>query len=224
MKQLNIDWTNHTLSFLSALLGIFIAFRLESYRESKSDSDKAEAMQIGIKSEIENNMRVFEGNINLTADWIAYYEFCAANDNKDNNLVLGDRAMINAKAKYPKRFDNLEIISSLSDTVKIYRYNILIDILPMDGVSTSNWNAAHASGLLNTLDFKLIADLSKIYEWTNKDIGLSDKVFYQNMLGLTSTGFGDSRALTDYYYTLNKTSSFKLDRIKNTYSQVDWSK
>lgn len=35
-----IDWRNHFVAFLSALLGIFIAFQLENWREGRIERER----------------------------------------------------------------------------------------------------------------------------------------------------------------------------------------
>lgn len=42
-----IDWVNHLIAFLSALLGILIAFQLEDYQEKQQEKEK---LQIALTS------------------------------------------------------------------------------------------------------------------------------------------------------------------------------
>ena len=70
-----IDWRNHFVAFLSALLGILIAFQLEDYSDNKQKEEELEIIIKSIKVEIQNNLGIYETNVRRLSEWLEYYSF-----------------------------------------------------------------------------------------------------------------------------------------------------
>ncbi|WP_296618980.1 hypothetical protein [Marivirga sp.] len=70
----NIDWKNHLISFLSALIGLVIAFRLEEYRENSEEMDRLETAYELVIKEIESNIKIYDDNVTEIGYWLIYYE------------------------------------------------------------------------------------------------------------------------------------------------------
>ncbi len=72
-----IDWPNHIIAFLSALLGILIAFRLQYYRENQQERQQLDKAMIVIKEELENNLNIYRTNSEQLCRWVDYYHAVA---------------------------------------------------------------------------------------------------------------------------------------------------
>jgi len=222
LRNSKIDWANHVLGFFSALIGIYIAFRLENYREDQQEKERIKLIELAVKKEIDNNIKIYEEDIEKLSDWLAYFSFCTDHTNNNDQLVLSNSDYAYFVEKYPTRTKGLEMVGSVNDTLKIYEVIRVMDVKPTTGISTSSWKAALASGLMNSMDFVLANNLSKIYEWIEKDIGGSDREFYENILTLKSQ-YPDIDKITKDYNDLVKIYSFKLGEIQYIYAQIKWS-
>lgn len=79
-----IDWPNHTIAFVSALLGILIAFQLEYYREEHQEDEELRKALIIIKEEVENNLEIYKLNTDRLGKWFDYYDSVKTiNDSND---------------------------------------------------------------------------------------------------------------------------------------------
>jgi len=58
-----IDWLNHGIAFLAALLGILIAFQLDDYQEDQQRKKELQITLSSIKKEIESNRRIYRFNV-----------------------------------------------------------------------------------------------------------------------------------------------------------------
>jgi len=222
IKNIRVDWPNHVVGFLSALLGIYIGFRLEGVREDHQERKRIEIVKQSIKNEIENNLRIYEQNIEALSDWLDYYAICSEKLDGEKHLILGTSEYRKITSKHPTRFTNLKQIRTLDDTLSVFDWSPVVDVAPATGLSTSSWKAGIASGLLNSMDYALVDNLSAIYDWIEKDIGANEKDFYENMLGLRSNDITNLRQLVLDYQIIVKIYAFKRDRIRRIYDNIQW--
>jgi hypothetical protein len=223
LNNLRSDWMNHLIGFLSALLGIYIAFRLEDYREGKNEKAKIEIAKQAIKKEIENNLIIFKENVDQLSSWLEYITFCKRNKNEKGELVAGKNEISLMIKKHSNRFRTLKEVRTLNDTLGIYTFSPVLDVVPRAGLSTSYWKTAVASGILNSMDYSLTHDLSQIYDWTEKDIGVSEKELYENLLEIAAKdGFIDLNKAISNYSDIVKAYRFKQDRIGEIYTKIKW--
>jgi len=223
-----IDWLNHIVGFLSAIFGIFIAFRLENYRESQKDQEKVEIVKLLLKKEIEDNLKIYEKNAEDLFGWLEYQEFYKQKSSeKSGGLVIGQHELAIWKKKQPGRFSDLTEIQSINDTLKVYESKFFVDVAPIIGITTSNWKTAVSSGILNSMDYSLTTNLSQIYDWIDKDIGTSEEELFENFLGIGNDSHensADFEKLKLHYRNLAKVNSLKRDQISRIYSKIDWTK
>lgn len=219
-RNIKIDWLNHTVSFLSALFGIYIAFRLENYRENQQEKERIQLIEKAILNEIENNLRIYSENVKILSGWLEYNSFIQTKTDEKGRLVIGANEMRKMTEKYPSRLKDYKIIQTLNDTLSVYEGIFVIDVGPITGISTSSWKAGVASGLLNSMDYALVNNLTKIYDWTEKDIGINDKDFYENILGIHEKNIVIIDNLVSDYNTIVITCSFKQKRIQEIYDKI----
>ena len=224
LNKFRIDWVNHTVGFFSALLGIYIAFRLENYREEEKEKEKVKIVKEALRKEIEDNLKIYKTNIDDLSSWLEYKDFFDKKWNaKKGGLVIGVNELSLMTKKQPSRFSTVKEINQINDTLKVFEHNFIVDVAPTTGISTSGWKTAVASGVLNSMDYSFTTKLSQLYDWTEKDIGTSEKELYENFLGLdkkeNSADFGK---LVNHYRNILKVQILKYDQVNRINSEIIW--
>lgn len=222
-KISGIDWLNHAISFLSALIGIFIAFQLEDYQDSRQEEKELEVTMNAVKLEIESNMAIYQANVDNLSAWLKYYELVQSiGDNRE--VRIKKRDFLSILKKGPNRFDGWTQKRIENDSILIYNVGLgdifRIDVAPETGISTSSWQAGLYSGTLNKVGHEKLSKLSKIYEWTSKDIGLNEREFYGNLT--SSGGIDNTDDIVVFYSKVAAIDGMKLKKIKTLYEQIDW--
>ncbi|HEU5289179.1 MAG TPA: hypothetical protein VFU05_00970 [Cyclobacteriaceae bacterium] len=219
LRNLKIDWLNHFVGFLSALLGIYIAFRLENYRETEQELAKTKVIERTIWAEINNNIKIYEENVEKLSGWLEYYHFNASRRQESGLIAIGKNELSYITSKYPNRYKALKMEKEVNDTLALYGSNTLLDVVPTAGITTSSWRAGETSGLLNSMDYELVHNLSKIYEWVEKEIGPTDKDFYNSIIGNRMT---DIETVVGHYSVIVKSQELKLQEIKRILEEIKW--
>lgn len=220
-KKIKIGWINHLIGFVSVLLGIFIAFQLNNWQQNASQRKNINTALRSIKQEVENNMAIYLKNKEELSHWLEYVSELQSSMDANGNLVIGEKALNNFMEKNPNRFDDLEYIGRYNDSLNIYQTGLKIDIMPESGISTSSWDAANSTGILNSIDFSTVAILTRIYDWTTKEIGINDAEIY-NQHFLRENELLDLNTLVRDYNTIVSASRLKYQRIELYYNQMDW--
>jgi hypothetical protein len=215
-----IDWRNHLVAFLSTLLGIFIAFQLEDWRDSRAEREKVQNVILSLKYEVEENVRIYRTNVTETRDFLTYLDFVLTHLRGDK-LVVGPSDYAALKEKYPSRFEDVKLIRHLNDTLSEYTASINVDFLPLTGISTSNWEAAKSTGVLAMADASKVAALTYVYEWTYKDLGFSDSDFFKYFI-LNDKKFMDLSQMAINYRRLADIYEYKLGKIEAGLVRISW--
>ncbi len=214
-----IDWLNHGVAFLAALLGILIAFQLEAFQNNRQENEKLRITLNSIKEEIKNNQYIYKSNIETLSNWFEYYSY-ADEFYQNGKVEISSTAFERMKSKSPNRFQSWKIGKESNDSIYIFNHaEFLIDIVPEIGISSSSWQAGLYSGVLNKLDIEQLTNLNKIYMWTEKDLGLNESGFYEMVAVEEITNLN---LLEDYYKKVIKIQQLKMDRIDFIYNQIEW--
>lgn len=224
MSSIRIDWINQLIGFLGAVVGIFIAFQLSDWQERSREEEKVKIALAAIKSEIDDNMGIYKRDITLLSNWLEYWDFVGGNQPEFNGqLKATEKKMELMRKNHPKRLDSAKFIKKYKDSINIYSTGaIMIDVTVESGISTSSWEAAKSSGVLNSLDHTRMTQLTKIYDWINKDLGIDDADVIRRNADFESPGFSDVSNLTHDYGMITRVYDFKLDRIEKVYQKIDW--
>jgi len=221
MNNINrIDWRNHFVAFISTLLGIFIAFQLEDWRESRAEQNKVKHTFLSIKFEIEGNLTIYKTNVTKIRDFLEYIDFIL-NHSNDDKLIMKTLDYDVYKTKYPDRFEHVKLIRQLNDSLSEYTSSINVDFIPLTGISTSNWEAAKSTGVLTLADASRVADLTYIYEWIYKDLGFTDSDFFKYFVS-NEEKFMDLSQITTNYKRLADIYEYKLDKIESKLATISW--
>lgn len=213
-----IDWKNHSISFLSALLGIFIAFQLEDCQDDRQEQARLKITLGAIKDEIETNREIYRKNVTQLTAWLEYFKL-QDQVNQKGELSLPTARFEQMRNEHPSRVEGWKVISRSNDSVSLETNgHFLIDVIPETGISTSSWQAGLYEGILNRVDNSTLSKLTRIYEWTEKDIGLSDREFYEDAIAEIS----NTTVIVNHYGKVAKVQQFKLDMIDRVYREIDW--
>jgi hypothetical protein len=225
-KKFRIDWVNHAVGFLGALLGIYIAFRLENYREEKKEKERVTIVKEALRKEIEDNLKIYKTTIDDLSGWLEYKDFLdKRRDNKAGGWAIGANELSLMSKKTPNRFSDAKEIKKINDTLKVYDLNFQVDVAPTSRVSTSGWKTAVSSGVLSSMDYSLTTKLAQVYDWTEKDIGTSEKELFENFLGINKEqSLTDFKTLVMHYRNILRVQTLKYDQINRIKSDIDWSK
>ena len=222
ITEFKIDWINHFVAFLSALLGIFIAFQLQDYQEHRQEKEKLQITINAIRKEIKNNMEIYSANIDDLSDWLDYYHLGKlVRENGEVGIPRSEFEKMKSKA--PKRVDSWLTLDLGKDSILIHNDEsmvIRLDVAPQNGISTSSWQAGLYSGILTRLDSKKLTLLTNIYEWINKDIGLNEREFYESLI--IKSKFDDLKKIEDYYTRIVKIQQMKYNTVKRYLDEIEW--
>jgi hypothetical protein len=215
-----IDWRNHFVAFISTLLGIFIAFQLEDWRETRAEKERVKITFQSIKFEIEENLRIYQTNVTQIRDLLEYVDFILSHSTGDK-LVMKTTDYNLYQAKYPDRFEYVKLIRNLNDSLSEYTGNLSVDFMPLTGISTSNWEAAKSTGVLTLAEPTKVADLTYIYEWTYKDLGFVDSDFFKFFIS-NDEKFTDLEQMISNYKRLADIYEYKLNKIDSKLKTISW--
>jgi hypothetical protein len=217
MDMKKIDWLNHTIAFASSVIGIFIAFQLDDWQERTSRREEMEVTLKAIKAEIETNLYLYHENDSILGLFVEYFDFCDANSH-DGGLLLSKKDLADALNRFPGRFDDAKLIRKINDSLALYDVIRKVDVIPASGISTANWEAATASGILAQLDHNRAVLLTQVYEWTTKNLGYSDDQLYGTLIS-QSYNFKD---LTKSYQLIARVSEIRYQQMRQYYEKIEW--
>jgi hypothetical protein len=127
----------------------------------------------------------------------------------------------NARRINPERLADAQLIKRINDSVSQYKVTFYLDVLPiLGGISTGNWEAARFSGVLAYLDHERITQLSQVYDWTTKRVGVTDEEFAKNLVTLSK--YDNVDKLLDDFRLIMKASEMKHSNMKRHYEQIKW--
>ena len=155
-----IDWINHLIAFLSALLGILIAFQLEDYQDKQREKEELQITLTAVKNEVENNIKIYQTNIEQLSAWLDYYDLYALSMRKGDvevNKFEFDILMSNSRKD---SWNQKEMVNDSILVVKAISDLFIIDTAPITGISSSSWQAGLYSGSVNRLSYDNLSKLT----------------------------------------------------------------
>jgi len=216
-----IDWLNHGIAFLAALLGILVAFQLEDYQENRQGKEELKITLNAIKAELDNNRLIYKSNVDRLSEFLTYMNLIGQNL-ENGEIRIRKEVYEKMKPKFPARFAEWELVKEVNDSLLIFTKTVfLIDVVPETGISTSSWQAGIYSGVLNRLNHDKLAKLTNIYEWIQKDMGIDEASFYDNVLVATSEYMDHDQMIQDYGQIV-KIQKFKLAMVNMNYDKIEW--
>ena len=161
-----IQWLNHTVNFISVLLGIVIAFSLQNWNENRKERKTIHTALNNIANEIRTNLGRIDTVIQKNqAQLNMQYEYLDLID-ENFGLKVGPEEWETFALKYPDYFNPEE-----------QSWTLDFDLFILSRVA---WETTQQMGILSSLDFELAADIGTVYEIQEKveqfDMEMVDKV------------------------------------------------
>lgn len=215
----NIEWGNHFVSFLSALMGIFIALQLEDWRENRAETVRANEALASIKAELDSNIALYSYNIHGLKEQAECLKFFRTHEDK-GFLLATPQDFEAMKNKYPRRFQ-FKLAGKVNDSLYRYEGEPKVDFLPNSGFSVSAWHSAEVSGTIRVFSQDKTSALTYMYDWIAKDLGFSDAEFFARIISSYGT-ISDIREVERNYTLLAEIYEFKLRKIQERYKNLSW--
>lgn len=161
-KKKKIDWLNHFVGFVSVVLGVLMAFWLNSWNESRKESGSIETALRNIKNEIERNQTGMDSILAKNK---------RQRDMLEEYLEFIDEDM---KVKVPKEQLN-PLVEKYSDFLSADGMGVKInlDLLQLSEVA---WVTTHRTGILAAIDFELAFTLESTYDLQEKVNSFDDTI------------------------------------------------
>ena len=161
-KRNKIEWLNHFVGFVSVVLGVLMAFWLNSWNESRKESDSIETALQNIRNEIEKNQGGMDSIItknkrqrDMLEEYLKYID-------EDMEVRVSKERLNPLLAQYG------EYLTSDGTGVKIN--------LELFQLSEVAWVATHRTGILAAIDFELAFTLESTYDLQEKVNSFDDTI------------------------------------------------
>lgn len=161
-KKKKIEWLNHFVGFVSVVLGVLMAFWLNSWNESRKESASIETALQNIKNEIEKNQSGMDSIIatnkhqrDMLEEYLEYID-------EDMNVRVSRERLNPLVEKYA------EYLSADGMGVKIN--------LELFQLSEVAWVTTHRTGILAAIDFELAFILESTYDLQEKVNSFDDTI------------------------------------------------
>lgn len=162
-KLKKIDWSNHTIGFVSTIIGILIAFQLEEWRENHDEQARIDKAELSLVTELQRNKAGLENVVKENHDWLAYANFMFAHLRNDK-LACTQQELDSISKVYPERFDNVTFLRKLNRTENLYNFSFEVDRHFIFQIETDAWAAAKSSGILNFMEQENVFWYVKTYK------------------------------------------------------------
>lgn len=228
MNNTKIDWKNHSIAFLSSLLGLFIAFQIQDWQDKRRDNEKAIKTMRALKNELIYNKELLERQLESVSIWVENTEFFLEKSQhqelRENEIYATQKEIdscIKRNVKFTYRMKNIQLIKKVNDTLNIYKADWIVFDISFHPLVTNQWQAAKSSGALSYMQQEQLALFSKAYEWIEKDLGKkefleSEVLFYDKLPG------GDLKGSLEIYKIIARADSIKLEKLNLANDQINW--
>lgn len=164
-----IDWENHLLNFFGVVLGVLIAFWLNSWAHDRKERQTAVTALKNIRNELLKNKESVDSTV---ANHIVLFEFLDAylpNVTDDMEARGSYRIIDSLVVAYPQYLNGR---SDIEVPARIYQ------------LSDVAWQTAVDAGIVSNLDFDLAYQLNQVYDLQEK-LNSIDETIIENLNGIT---------------------------------------
>ncbi len=168
-RRREIDWVNQLLNFFGVVLGVLIAFWLNSWAQNRKEHKVSVTALKNIRNELVKNSERVDSTVVAHRELYQFLEAYLQYIDDDMALKKGYRQVDSLMGVYPQY---LKERSSIAVNTKIYQ------------LSEVAWNTAVDAGVVANLDFDIAYKLNHIYDFQHKVTTL-DETILENMKEIT---------------------------------------
>jgi hypothetical protein len=170
MKEHNrIDWPNHLVAFLSALVGILVAFQLQAWQADRSNREKLSVALRSLQLEAQANDQTFDYDIKAFHELTAQTDALLKFQRTDSTLACSLADFEVLKKEAPAHYSDANIIRAAGQLAEV-RISDPIDFIPRNFI-TDNWEAAKSSGTLERMSHDQLVSFIELYSTLNRNFG-----------------------------------------------------
>lgn len=223
-----IDWINHTVAFISALLGIFIAFQLDDWKDRINENKEIIKATTSIRDELLENRRMLRNEVEEISKWTSYMEFLIEHSGLNEEYrvkypILRAGQIIASKKELgkiransgDKWFEYTKELTRINDSISLYSAS-LMNLYPYRAIKTDSWEATKATGIFQKLDQETIEKLTAIYHWLEKDFEINNDIIY---------GIDENKNIKDRvneYKRIEKIYRLQLEILETKLRELKW--
>lgn len=205
-RKSKIDLANHTVGFISVLMGVVIAFWLNSWSEDRKEQRTIRLALQNMKTEIKKNQTNLDSVIDKNKRQVEFLNKYLASIDEDMNIVVSQEKWKELVDTYPNQ---LELASS--------GISIQLDLYQLSGVA---WATTHRTGILSSIDFELAFVLEEAYELQEK-VNEFDKVFLIDLKAITNDKHAFERLSRSINLSLDLAEQLKARHYPESIKSID---
>ncbi len=163
-----IDWFNHLLGFLSVVLGVLIAFWLNSWAQGKKEQRAVIVALQNIRNELVKNSERVDSTLYYHAELYQFLDQYLQHMSDDMEPVGSLKKIDSLMKVYPQYLKE--------------RSHVVIKT-PVYRLSDVAWKTAINAGVVSSLDFELAYKLNDVYD-RQEEIRSIDETILADMRGI----------------------------------------
>lgn len=214
-KKSTIDWQNHSITFISTIIGILIAFQLEDWRENREEQAKIDKAEISLINELNRNKVGLEATIKINKDWLLYADFIMSHT-YDDYLACTQQELDSAIQVHPTRFSNSNFIRKLDPSTNLYGMSFEVDVSFIFQIETATWEAVKSSGTLNFIEQSNVFWYVKTYKELERRLSTLDERELMEKLG----NYGSTITLYNLVTDQTRGYEVKLDYLNRGLNEL----
>ena len=196
-NDIKIEWVNHSINFISVLLGVIIAFSLNNWGESKKEHKIVNTALLNIKNELDKNLLNIDSIITSNQKQMDIINEYLTIMDEDLTYKLTQKERNDFENKYP---------GVLRDNDRI---NFEFDLYQLSDVA---WSVAQQTGILSSTEYDLAFQLAETYDLQQKTNQMDtelinsirnfkyDRITFHNLLSTVRIAQSFARKLKEEYY------------------------
>lgn len=169
-RKRKVNWVNHSVGFISVVLGVIIAFWLNNWNEQRKEKKSIQVALQNIKSEMIRNQASLDTIINQNARQADFLSKYLESVDEDMNIIVPTEEWGKLVAEYP---DQLELQSS--------GVRLNMDLYQLSEVA---WATTNRTGILSSVSFDLAYTLESTYDLQEK-VNEFDQSFLSDLRAIT---------------------------------------
>lgn len=201
-----IDWTNHIVGFVSVVLGVVMAFWLNSWNEQRKETRSVRVALQNIKREILKNQANLDTIVDQNRRHLVFLEELLGSTNNEMEVTVSAEKWQGLVEKYPEE---------LGTGASGVRLN-----LSLYQLSEVAWATAHRTAVLSSIDFDLAFTLEEVYDLQEK-LNEFDQSFIVDLRAISGDKRTFARILQSVTMSIDLAKSLREKEYPKALAAID---